>query len=136
MKSKIKVYVGCALTHASPEFREEVERLKRKLESICVVLHFKGLADSNSPRDVYVHDIINCVRECDILIAICDHPSIGLGYEMATQAECRKKRLLAVAHRDAKVTKLILDPGLENYEFRRYKNLCEDVYNMVLKMIN
>jgi len=134
MKKK-KVYVGCALTHASNEFKEEVERLKKKLENICVVLHFKGLSDSNLPRDVYVHDIIHCVHECDILIAICDYPSIGLGYEIATQAESRKKPILAVAHEDAKVTKLILDPAIENYSFCRYKNLCEDVYAMVAGII-
>jgi hypothetical protein len=133
---KKKVYVACALTHASPEFKEEVEMLKKKLENICTVLHFKGLSDSNLPRDVYIHDIIDCVHRCDILVAICDHPSIGLGYEMATQAESRKKPILAVAHEDSKVTKLILDPFVEDYSFRRYNNLCEDVYEMVLEMVS
>jgi hypothetical protein len=134
MKKKV-VYVGCALTQVSEEFREEfskkVEELKKKLESICIVLKFKGLSDGNIPYDVYVHDINKCVRKCDLLVAICDYPSIGLGYEMATQGESRKKPTLAVAHRSAKISKLILDPRTPGYEFKRYDNLVEDVYRMV-----
>ncbi len=126
----IKVYVGCALTHAPQEFRESVEKLKDRLKGICQVLSFKGLSDDHIPYDVYSHDIYDCVKQCDILIAICDYPSIGLGWEMATQIEHRAKPLLAVAHKDALITKLIIDPQLPGYEFRRYDDL-EDVYDMV-----
>lgn len=132
MEKKLKVYVACSLTYAPLEFRLAVENLKLKLASICEVLQFKNLADENLPYDVYIHDIKDCVYNCHLLVAICDHPSTGLGYEMATQTEARKKPVLAVAHRDAKVSKLILDPRLPAYEFHRYENLCEDVYNLVL----
>jgi hypothetical protein len=133
--SKVKVYVGCSLTHAPEEFRNNVEELKNKLKEVCQVLLFKGLSDDHIPHDVYVHDIVNCVHECDILVAICDYPSIGLGWEMSVQAEKRGKPVLAVAHKDSKISMLILDPQLPGYEFRRYDNLCNDVFNMVVERI-
>lgn len=135
MKSTVKVYVACSLTHAPEEFRNAVEKLKERLRDVCCVLYFKGLSDENLPHDIYVHDIDGCVHQCSLLVAICDYPSTGLGWEMATQAESRKKPVLAVAHEDSKVTKLILDPRLSGYEFRRYKDLCEDVYGMVVERI-
>jgi hypothetical protein len=136
MERTIKVYVGCSLTHAPQEFRDSVENLKNRLKEICQVLAFKGLSDSNLPHDVYVHDIIGCVHECDLLVAICDYPSLGLGWEMSVQAEVKKGPVLAVAHKDSKISKLVLDPRLPGYEFHRYENLCEDVYNLVLERIN
>ena len=137
-KTKI-VYVGCALTNVPDEFKEDfsckVEELKKKLEGICIVLKFKGLSDGNIPYDVYVHDINKCVRKCDLLVAICDYPSIGLGYEMATQGESRKKPTLAVAHIESRISKLILDPRTPGYEFKRYKNLVDDVYEFVAERL-
>lgn len=131
----LKIYVGCALTHAPEEFRNSVEALKGRLKEIGQVLAFKGLSDANLPHDVYTHDIIGCVHQCDLLVAICDYPSIGLGWEMAVQTEVRKKPVLAVAHKDTKISKLILDPQLPGYEFVRYENLCDDVYNLVVEKI-
>lgn len=131
----VKVYVGCSLTHAPERFRQDVEKLKNKLWDVCEVLSFKGLSDKNVPYEVYTHDIQDCVGQCDLMIAICDYPSIGLGYEMATQMEKRQKPLLAVAHEDALISKLILDPRLPGYEFRRYGDLVGDVYNMVVEKI-
>jgi hypothetical protein len=125
------VYVGCALTDAPPAFQDNVEELKKKLSKICEVLKFKGLSDANLPHDVYFHDIVKCVSLCDLLLGICDFPSTGLGWEMAVQAEVKHGPVLAVAHQDAKVSKLILDPQLPGYKFYRYNNLCEDVYNLV-----
>lgn len=127
------VYIACALTYAPEEFKASVEALKKKLEEskICIVLKFKGLSDANVPYDVYVHDINKCVRKCDLLVAICDHPSIGLGYEMATQGEARRKPILAVAHKDTKITKLILDTRTPGFEFKRYENLVEGVYRLI-----
>jgi hypothetical protein len=131
----IKVYVACSLTYAPQYFKDEVDELKRRLAGICEVLHFKGLSDDNIPRDVYIHDIEECVCKCDLLLAVCDYPSTGLGWEMAVQAELRHKPILAVAHQDAKITKLILDPSVLDYEFRRYKNLSDDVYDLTASKI-
>ncbi len=132
---KVKVYVGCSLTHAPAEFRQAVEDLKIKLREICEVLEFKGLSDDHLPNDVYRHDILGCVCECELLVAICDYPSLGLGWEMAVQSEKRAMPVLAVAHLSSKVSKLVLDPQLPGYEFHRYINLVDDVYMMVEERI-
>lgn len=132
--SKPKVYVACSLTHAPKKFVGQVEKFKEKLESICDVLHFVGISD-DTPHDTYLYDVKKCVYGCDLLVAICDYPSTGLGYEMATQVEKRKKPVLAVAHKNSLVTKLILDPKKAGYEFHRYENLCADVLPMVYKKL-
>ncbi len=95
------------------------------------MLKFKGLSDKYVPHDVYIHDINKCVRKCDLLVAICDYPSIGLGYEMATQGEARHRPILAVAHKEALISKLIIDTRTPGYEFKRYEKLL-DVYHMII----
>lgn len=124
----VKLYVGCALTQAPAEFQERVRFLKEKLKTISSVevMEFLGTV-AGTARDVYIHDIIECVGRCDLMIAICDFPSIGLGWEMATQV-ARRKPLMAFAHSDSKVTRLILDPGLPNYYFYRYDDFDEIRY--------
>ena len=130
MEKKV-VYVGCSLTHAPKKFKADVIKLVEKLETICTVLKFKGLSDANQPHDVYVQDIKKCVRKCDLLVAICDYPSLGLGYEMGTQGEARKKPTLAVAKQGRKISKLVLDPRTPGYEFKFYNKLVNDVFEMV-----
>lgn len=128
-----RVYVGCSLTYAPEQFKQDVETLKKELRKICHVLCFLGISDF-SPRSVYNHDIGHCISTCDLFLAICDHPSTGLGYELGTQAEARRKPVLAVAHRNALVTDLILDTGLPHIEVRRYERL-EEVINMVAEKL-
>lgn len=130
----VKVYVGCALTHAPESFKLAVEELKKKLGEVpgVQVLQFLGLVDGTS-RDVYIHDIIECVGMCDIMFAICDYASIGLGWEMATQVG-RGKRLLAFGHREAKITRLILDPPITRYSFHRYDDF-EEIYGIAVAAI-
>lgn len=130
----MRIYVGCGLTHAPESFKRFVENFKDKLRIIpgIEVLDFMGVV-SGTPREVYHHDINVCVRGCDLLVAICDFPSIGLGWEMATQVS-RGKPLLAFGHCGSKVTRLILDPGLPLYEFHRYRSF-DDIYEMVSQKI-
>ncbi|MDE2399552.1 MAG: hypothetical protein KGL67_00880 [Patescibacteria group bacterium] len=130
----LKLYVGCGLTHASEEFKANVEELKEKFANIpgIQLLKFLGLADGTA-HDVYVHDIINCVHKCNIMVAICDEPSIGLGWEMAVQSS-RGKPLLAFGHDKSKITRLILDPRLPNYQFFRYQTF-EEIYEIVFTEI-
>jgi hypothetical protein len=129
----IKVYVGCGLTHAPEEFRNQVERLKAKLDEVCEVLYFTGLVDI-PPRQAYVHDINKCVYDCGLLLAICDHPSTGLGMELGTRIKAAKKPVLAVAQTDAKVSDLLFDPREPGYEFRRYDDF-DEIYDMAIERI-
>lgn len=126
------VYVACSLTHASPEFIAQVEVFKKKLESVCNILKFAGLNSGRSPRDIYLYDIRECVGGSDLVVAICDQPSIGLGYEIATQLESRGMPCLCIAHKKSHVTELILDVHQPGFEFKRYSNLQKDGVKMVV----
>ena len=127
-----KIYVGCALTGAPQEFVDKVELLKALLrEEGYEVPDFLGLVKGTA-QDVYEVDIWQRVAECDLLVAICDVPSIGLGWEMATAVEKRRKPVLAVAHKDTRITRLIIGAEGERnplYRFRRYDKI-EDVVGM------
>ena len=130
MNPNLTLYVGCALTHATEEFKQNVQALKERLRGICHVLEFVGLVDGTS-ADVYHHDIDGGVRSCHLFVAICDQASIGLGYELAGQVEDRKKPTLAVAQIDAKVTRLVLGIDRPNFEFKRYRDF-DDLYNIIV----
>ncbi|NQV87975.1 MAG: hypothetical protein HQ402_00275 [Parcubacteria group bacterium] len=127
MTRKYKVYIGCSLTYATPEFRQAVEDFKDTLRTFCQVLDFMGIEKKpgRTAEDIYLHDIKHCVGKADLMVAICDQPSTGLGYEMATQIEMRGKPVLAVAQTDSLVSDLILGINGTNFEFRRYGNLTE-----------
>ncbi len=126
---KIIVYVGCALTYAEEEFKRSIELLKFTLKSMdnVTVLEFVGLVNGTSV-DVYEHDIHNCVEKCDLFIAECSYPSIGLGWELGTAVEKDKKHVLAVAKDGIKVTRLVLGAECErnlNYSFKTYSYFGE-----------
>ena len=133
---KIQLYVGCALTDASEEFKEQVEHFKHALRAERYeVFDFVGLVNGTS-LDVYNWDIKHCVKNCQALIAICDFPSIGLGYEM-NEAVNLKKPVLAIAHKDSKVTRLVhgaaeVEPNLR---FETYLKL-NDVIPLVNKWLD
>lgn len=133
MRSDFSLYVGCALTYATEEFKENVQILKDKLKDVCNVLEFIGLVNGTA-QDVYNHDINVCVRGCDLFVGICDQASIGLGYELAVQVEDRKMPALAVAQVDSKVTRLVLGINKPNFEFRSYQDF-DDLYNIIVKKI-
>lgn len=130
-----KVYVGCALTHAPEEFKLLVQTFKESLiDNGIGVLDFLDL-HTGDPAKVYRHDILYCVKNCDAFIAVCDYPAIGLGYEL-NEATRLKKPVLAVAHKDTLLTRLV--PGAAkvepNVSVLRYKNLIKDVTPKVLEL--
>ena len=121
-----KVYVGCALTGAPKEFVDAVEIFKCRLrEAGHEVADFVGVVNGTA-FDVYETDIHKCVAECEFMIAICDLPSIGLGWELAVAVEKLRKPTLALAHQDTAVSRLPIgaDCGRNlNYHFLRYNNV-------------
>jgi hypothetical protein len=121
---KVQLYVGCALTDAPEEFKQGVENFKHGLRAEGYeVFDFVGLVNGTA-LDVYKWDIKHCVKNCQALIAICDYPSIGLGYEM-NEAINLKKPVLALAQNDSKVTRLVLGAAEAeaNLRFERYDKL-------------
>lgn len=129
---KITLYVGCGLAHVTEEFRMSMEAMKRDLRNTFEVLEFVGLT-AGTERDVYQWDVEHCVETCDLFLAICDEASSGLGYELAIAVRERGIPVLAVAHNDAKVSRLILGAAMchSNITFKRYTDLKEVKYMLI-----
>lgn len=127
-QKKPRLYIGCSLTMASEEFRDQVEQLKVVLRAQGYKIDdFLGLT-AGTPREVYLWDIKECVANCDVMVGICDEPSIGLGYELC-EAVRLGKPVLAVAHKQVQVTRMIagIAEVEKNFAFERYNDLVTDV---------
>lgn len=133
MAKKPELYVGCGLTLASEEFKNDVEELKDRLSDNWEIMQFLGLV-AGTAADVYRKDIIENVGGCDAFLGVCDEPSIGLGWEFCEATNLRKPTL-AVAHRNSKVTRMVLGAPAFNptMSFRRYENMLEEVPAIVLE---
>jgi len=125
----MKVYVGCALALAPQGFVQKVISLKDILRTKFEVLDFLGF--SGTERDVFLFDIEQ-VNNCDFMLAICDYPSTGLGFEIASVLG-RQKEVIAVAHQDSKVSRMIIGINLPGFSFHRYTNLEEDIVRILGK---
>ncbi len=124
-----KLYVGCSLTHSPQDFKDLVLNLKEKLRADYEVFEFLGL-EKGTAVDVYKEDIGICVARCDFFVAICDHASLGLGYEMGTALEKYSKPTLGLAHEDSNVGRLVLGIDHPMYTFKRYKT-SEDIISLI-----
>lgn len=124
---KKQLYVGCSLTHAPEEFKNDVEELKDRLGIDWDVMQFLGLTDGTE-LDVYQRDIVENVGGCDAFLGIVDEPSLGLGWELREATRLRKPTL-AVAHIGTKVSRVILAAPAFNstMSFRQYESLVDDV---------
>jgi nucleoside 2-deoxyribosyltransferase len=134
-----RLYIGCALTQASEDFKRGVETFKDDLRERYEVFDFVGLTNGTE-ADVYNWDIGHCVRDCDGFVAICDQPSLGLGWELG-EATRLNKPVLAVAHEASKVTRLVLGAAAvePNVRFETYEQLSDvtaSVYDMVPRWRN
>lgn len=135
-----KLYIGCALTNIPAEKRDVllgmIGEAKKELSKTFELLEFKGVADIGgdkplSPQDIYNFDIKECVMKADYMLSICDYPSLGLGYEIAVAVEKMGIPVLAVAQKDANVTRLIRGIDHPNFHFDDYESV-EDIVKKVL----
>ena len=121
-ESKFSVYVGMALTGAPEEFRVTLQNdVKRGLREIpgVKVWDFVGLTGSTEV-DVYETDRLYAER-ADLVVFICDHPSTGLGMEIAFRHATRKPMILA-AKMGAVVTRMVTGfAKREDIPLRRYE---------------
>jgi hypothetical protein len=97
---------------------------------------FLGL-EVGTDQDVYEHDIHECVRNADLIIAECSFPSLGLGWELGTAVEKYRKPVLAVAKEGTKVTRLVTGAQSErnpDYQFELYRSV-EDLLSIAVTMV-
>jgi hypothetical protein len=126
MRKESRIYVGCSLTQAPEQFRDEVAGYKESLRDAGYeVFDFIGL-ENGTAADVYRWDIEHCVSDCDILVGVCDYPSLGLGWEL-NEATRLGKEVLAIAHKQSSISRLILGAAdvRSNVHFAHYDNLLD-----------
>jgi hypothetical protein len=107
----MKIYLAHALTNAPEEFRQRMFRLRDTLASIpnIEILRFAWI-DGVGPKpgvNVYEYDM-NCVSEADLVVAILDHFSFGVGMEIQKRSQI-KRPMLIFAPTGMKVPKIITD---------------------------
>ena len=128
MNTKKKLYVGCAINNLAPEerklFLQSISELKDSLRDHFEVLDFVGDAEGSAEK-IYRFDIHECVMKADCMLAICNHPSTGMGYEMGTAIEKQGIPVLAVAHTGSSVTRLVLGITRKRFKFERYEKMEE-----------
>ena len=131
---KKKLYIGCALTNLpidkKEEFLEMIASIKKELSKYFEIIEFLGIEDIGNarpftPQEIYNYDIQKCVMKADCILAICDYPSLGLGYEMATAVEKRSIPVLAMAHKNQTVGRLIRGIDHKNFNFMYYDSVDE-----------
>lgn len=132
---KLKLYVGCALTEAPPEFRDDIVQLKEVLKKDYDVLEFLGLT-AGTAEDVFQRDINENVANCDLLLIVGDHASWGAAIELTFGTAIHKKPVLFV-RKNRKLTRII--PGMAsffpNLRYEFYDDLLRDVPLLLYKKI-
>jgi nucleoside 2-deoxyribosyltransferase len=100
------VYVGAALTNASGRLKNVIPQFKQLLrdKTDTIVLRWVGM-ESEVDEGFYARDLGN-VQMCDVMIAIVDEPSIGLGMEIA-QAILERKPLLCLYKEGSTVSRML-----------------------------
>ena len=128
-----KIYVGCSLYNADSQFRNQVEELKNLLRQDLEVLEFLG-TENVTPEDVVDTDLAQ-VRACDLFVAICDKPSIGLGIEIGQANELLKPTLLFAKSED--VSRMVRgnhrkNPNSRFLIYRDFEHIREVVLQQLL----
>ncbi len=131
---KKKLYIGCSLTllplGKKDTFLKMIKEIKVKLSKSFEILEFLGIDDLQTEKpftsqEIYNFDIQERLMKADCMLAICDYPSIGLGYEMATAIEKRGIPVLAMAHKDQVVGRIIRGIDHPNFHFVYYNSVDE-----------
>jgi nucleoside 2-deoxyribosyltransferase len=131
---KKKLYIACALTYLpldkKEEFLQMISKIKKELGKHFEILEFLGIDDLRTdkpftPQEIYNYDIKKCVMKADCILAIVDYPALGVGYEMGTAIEKRGIPVLAMAHKDHTVGRVIRGIDHPNFHFMNYNSVDE-----------
>lgn len=130
------IYVGCALSHATQEYKDKIETLKRHLRSLgYTVLDFIGLTRGDC-RDVFNRDVVECVGGCQLFVAVADHPSTGLGIEIGAALWKYNVPTLIVGQNDAVVTRLAQDMDHPLVSFQCYEDMIIDIPRLIQEKVD
>ena len=119
------VYVGAALTNASSTLRQAIPAFKQLLRdrTDSIVLRWVG-TDIAIGEGFYQRDLGN-VQMCDVMIAIVDEPSIGLGMELG-QAISEGKPTLCLYNETSKISRMVEAAAKDGLvKLAAYKNIYD-----------
>jgi hypothetical protein len=143
---KIKVYLGCALTHSPVRYKKKIKAFKLELQKIpyIEVLEFinslDGVPDpAKNPLHIYTNDIHDCVGCAKVIIGELSFPSTGLGYELSTAIEKHGIRTMMCAQKNAEVSYLlkgvVMHQNNECATFHQYEKSIIELLPYFLKEI-
>lgn len=100
------VYVAGALTNATQAYKRNVQHFKELLRerTNSIVLRWVG-EDAEIDPEFFSRDLGN-VNMCDVLIALVDQPSIGIGIELS-HAISMRKLVLCLHHTNSPVSRMV-----------------------------
>lgn len=109
----------------------------------CLKLKFNVLtehiADENlekyehekNDEAIYKHDI-NLIFNCDLLIAECSTPSLGVGYEIAF-AEKLNKPIIVFYNNECNLSAMIKgNNNVKIYQYNNFDDICKYIININL----
>ncbi len=134
------IYIAMAITGSPDEYRVDFQRdLKAGLRALpdVEVLDFidpkEPEAVGASEQEIVDHDKQH-LEECDLMIGVCDYPATGLGMEIVFRHNL-KKPLLLFAHKDRKITHMVVGfAKREDIPCIKYKSV-EDIVAEVEKSL-
>ncbi len=120
----LRVYWGCALTHAPEEYRETMNRVISFIKNYhpqVQLLEFLGTT-AGSAQDVYIQDIETNVASCDLFLNDVSQTSLGLGFELSSALLYYNKPTVSFVHENIRLTRLLLGAAEchENYKIISY----------------
>jgi nucleoside 2-deoxyribosyltransferase len=131
-----KIYVACGLTNAPPDFLQFILQLKAKIKLKYQVLDFlSNPLDMNVDQQglEYCQKIYHWDRDqiinCDLVLAITDYASTGMGLEMGLAIHynkpilqcCRPNQILGRMNRG------ITDTVNLNFEYENIDDIVSEV---------
>jgi hypothetical protein len=128
--SKLTLYFGCPLAGLPFTHRTKMIALRDTLKNHFEVLEF--CPAETPPKEIYTHDIHHCVATADFMVAVCDKPSTGLGWEMTTMVEKHGKPVLALSADISKVSSLVQGVTNTCFELRSYSEV-HDILALALE---
>lgn len=129
--SKIKVYIGCSLTHSPQDFKNKIDKFKSRLRKHVEILDFLGL---NAPSAKVAFDWdISCVKNADLVIFDLTHESIGAGIEWGVAMQLNKP-IITLAQKNTTVSRFPFGYDAENHFSYRYES-HKDAFDFVMRSL-
>lgn len=131
------VYVAAGVTHAPETLEDFVIEFKKRLRlaTPAIVIDWVG-KDSPVQLSQFYQRNINNVRESDVMIAIVDEPSIGLGMEIH-DAISLAKPLICLHREDKPVSRLLVHASealhIPLHAYRDMNHAVELAANFILE---